>query len=248
MSISEKCLYTFVTLDKVAYIELRGEFGSEWAIWPWLQLWIWRKQQHAVGGRILGISTGFLILSLGPPCAWNTVCVILFTSDALRCQYLSSLAPKGSSAYFSESSYCEKLRMELTQIEWNERALFLSSESQKAMAFGKLCSKWVDKSRSSTEASYKFICIWRFLPSFLSALWRQVVFSFGELSLSSMHAHLRILFKIEEEKKRGFRVMLVMDNKVRNKLINESGIFGYLWEIRRKKVLARFMDSKFATA
>ena len=42
--------------------------------------------------------------------------------------------------------------------------------------------------------------------------------------------------------------MLVMDNKVRNKLINESGIFGYLWEIRRKKVLARFMDSKFATA
>lgn len=42
--------------------------------------------------------------------------------------------------------------------------------------------------------------------------------------------------------------MLVMDNKVRNKLMNESGIFGYLWEIRRKKLLARFVDSKFATA
>lgn len=42
-----------------------------------------------------------------------------------------------------------------------------------------------------------------------------------------MHAHLRILFK-KEKKKRGFRVMLVMDNKVRNKLMNESGIFGYL--------------------
>ena len=63
-----------------------------------------------------------------------------------------------------------------------------------------------------------------------------------------MHAHLRILFKKEEEKKRGFRVMLVMDNKVRNKLMNERGIFGYLREIRRKKLLARFVDSKFATA
>ena len=66
--------------------------------------------------------------------------------------------------------------------------------------------------------------------------------------LNSVHAHLRILFKKEEEKKRGFRVMLVMDNKVRNKLMNERGIFGYLREIRRKKLLARFVDSKFATA
>lgn len=85
------------------------------------------------------------------------------------------------------------------------------------------------------------------MPSFLSAVWRQVIFSFRELSLNSVHAHLRILFK-KEEQKRGFRVMLVMDNKVRNKLMNESGIFGYLWEIRRKKLLARFVDSKFATA
>ena len=29
MSVLEKYLYTFVTLDKVAYMELRGEFGSE---------------------------------------------------------------------------------------------------------------------------------------------------------------------------------------------------------------------------
>lgn len=35
----------------------------------------------------------------------------------------------------------------------------------------------------------------------------------GNFSLNSMHAHLRSLFKKEEEKRRGFRVMLVMDNK-----------------------------------
>lgn len=39
-------------LDEVACRELRGEFGSECAIWPWLQPWLLRKQRHATGGRV----------------------------------------------------------------------------------------------------------------------------------------------------------------------------------------------------
>lgn len=42
-----------------------GGFGSKCAIWPWLQLWRLRKQQHAIGGRVWAHPLDFLSYLLG---------------------------------------------------------------------------------------------------------------------------------------------------------------------------------------
>lgn len=161
-----------LTLDEVAYTELRGEFGSKCAIWPQLQPWLLRKQQHAIGGS-LGTSTGFLILSLGSPYAWSTMWAILFTFGALWCQCCSSQPWREAQHIFPRVSIARN-----TEWSWHK------SNEMKAFSYPPLnprkqwhlencVLKKVDKGRSSVEASYEYRYIWRFLlSSLLSAVWR----------------------------------------------------------------------------
>lgn len=114
--------------------------------------------------------------------------------------------------------------MELTQISWNESAPLPSPESQKAVAFGKLCSKRVDKGGSSIEANYEFLYIYiyqDFCPSPSSLPFEDKLYSVlgKEPSLNIMHVHLRIwgfFFKKKNKKKRrGFRAILVMGKEIK---------------------------------
>lgn len=98
-------LYTFVTLDKVAYIELRenlaqsghlamtaAEYGENSSM-P-LEVGSWAYQLD-FSSHLLGL------------CAWFPQCVSFYLLLMLRCQPLSgSLAPKEKLSIFSESSYC----------------------------------------------------------------------------------------------------------------------------------------------